>query len=163
MLPDRCPVCLSCPVCNVGVLWPNGWMDQNETWHAGRPRHWPHCIRWKNSSPSPERGPSLQFWAHVYCGQTAAWIKMALGTEVGLGPGHIVLDGDLAPLPKKGVESLSPIFGPFLLWPNGSIDKDATWCGRRPRHRQHCVESGTQLSPPKKGGAPCQIFGPYLL
>ena len=29
-------VCLS--VCNAGVLWPNGWMDQDETWHAGRPR-----------------------------------------------------------------------------------------------------------------------------
>jgi len=24
--------------CNVGVLWPNGWMHQDETWHAGRPR-----------------------------------------------------------------------------------------------------------------------------
>jgi len=24
-------VCLSCPVCNVGVLWPNGWMDQDAT------------------------------------------------------------------------------------------------------------------------------------
>ena len=30
------------------------------------------------------------------------WIKIALGMEVGLGPGHIVLDGDLVPLPKKG-------------------------------------------------------------
>ena len=29
---------------------------------------------------------------------------MALGTEVGLGPGHIVLGGDTAPLPKKGAE-----------------------------------------------------------
>ena len=30
--------CLSvCPMCNVGVLWPNGWMDQDETWHGGRP------------------------------------------------------------------------------------------------------------------------------
>jgi len=29
-------------VCNVGVLWPNGWTDQDETWHAGRPRPWPH-------------------------------------------------------------------------------------------------------------------------
>jgi len=37
-----CPSCLS--VCNVGVLWPNGWMDQDETWHAGRPRRWPHCV-----------------------------------------------------------------------------------------------------------------------
>jgi len=39
MLSDRCPVfpvCLS--VCDVGVLWPNGWMDRDETWHAGRPR-----------------------------------------------------------------------------------------------------------------------------
>ena len=32
----------------------------------------------------------------VYCGQTAGWIKMPLGTEVGLGPGYIVLDGDPA-------------------------------------------------------------------
>ena len=32
----------------------------------------------------------------------AGWIKMALGMEVGLGPFHIVLDGDTAPLPKTG-------------------------------------------------------------
>jgi len=37
-----CPVCLSvCPVCDVRAVWPNGWMDQDETWHAGRPRPWP--------------------------------------------------------------------------------------------------------------------------
>ena len=29
---------------------------------------------------------------------------MALGMEVGLGPSHIVVDGDPAPLPKKGTE-----------------------------------------------------------
>jgi len=28
-----------------------------------------------------------------YCGHTAGWIKMALAMKVGLGPGHIVLDG----------------------------------------------------------------------
>ena len=33
-------------------------------------------------------------------GQTVRWIKMKLGTEVGLGPGHIVLDGD--PATPKG-------------------------------------------------------------
>jgi len=38
----------------------------------------------------------------VYCGQTVEWIKMKLGTQVGLGPGHIVLDGDPAPQPQKG-------------------------------------------------------------
>ena len=31
-------------------------------------------------------------------------IKMALGMEVGLGPGHIVLDGDPATIPQKGAE-----------------------------------------------------------
>jgi len=118
---------LSCPVSNVCVLWPNGRTDQDETWHAGRPRPWPHCVRWglrslphrgtatpppifgpyllwQNGStdqdatwhggrPRPRRhcvrwGPSslpkrgqspLQFSAHVYCGQTATWIKMPLG------------------------------------------------------------------------------------
>jgi len=48
-------VCLSlCPVCDVRALWPNGWTDQDETWQAGRPRAWPHCVRWGLSSPSPE-------------------------------------------------------------------------------------------------------------
>ena len=67
----------------------------------------------------PKKGtePSPQFSDHVYCGQTAGWIKVALSMEVGLGPGHIVLDGDTAPLPKHGTEP--PIFGPCLLWPNG--------------------------------------------
>jgi len=40
---------------------------------------------------------ALPFSVHVYCGQTVGWINMPLGKEVGLGPGHIVLDGDPAP------------------------------------------------------------------
>ena len=48
-------VSLSClSVCNVGVLCPNGWMDQDETWHADRPRPWPHCVTWGPSFPSPK-------------------------------------------------------------------------------------------------------------
>jgi len=38
----------------------------------------------------------------VYCGQTIGRIKMKLGVQVRFGPGHIVLDRDPAPLPKKG-------------------------------------------------------------
>ena len=34
------------------------------------------------------------FLAHVYYGQTAAWIRIPLSTEVGLSPGDTVLDGD---------------------------------------------------------------------
>jgi len=42
-------------------------------------------------APPPKKGAELhpQFSAHVRCGQTAGWIKMALGIEVGLDPGHI--------------------------------------------------------------------------
>jgi len=75
MLWDRC--LSDCPVCNVDVLWPNGWMDQDEI-----------CM------------------------------------EVGLGPGHIVLDGDPAPHPQRGGTAAPPLYGPCLLWPNGWI---VTW------------------------------------
>jgi len=45
--------------------------------------------------PPRKKGTTpTQFSAHVYCGQTAGWIKMPLGMEVGLGPGDVVLDGD---------------------------------------------------------------------
>jgi len=46
----------------------------------------------------------------LYCGQTVGRIKMKHGMQVGLGPGHTVLDGDPAP---------SPPSGPYLLRPNG--------------------------------------------
>jgi len=39
--------------------------------------------------------------------------------EVGLGPDDIVLDGDPAPFPQKGVEPLTPTFDPGLLLRNG--------------------------------------------
>jgi len=46
----------------------------------------------------------------VYCSQTVAWMKMKLGTQVGLGPGHIVLDGDPPPSPQRGTApNLRPI------------------------------------------------------
>ena len=49
-------------------------------------------------APLPKRGQSPQFSAHLYCSQTAGWIKMLglLGMEVGLGPNDIVLHGDPA-------------------------------------------------------------------
>jgi len=43
--------CLVCPVCNVGALWPNGWMDQDASWHRGRSRPRRHCVRWGHSFP----------------------------------------------------------------------------------------------------------------
>jgi len=63
--------------------------------------------------PLPKNGAQQpHFSAHVYCGQTAQWIKMPLGIEVGLGSGHIVLDGDPAALPPKK-QALPPNFQPM--------------------------------------------------
>ena len=62
---------------------------------------------------SPIFGPGL-------CSQTAAWIKMPLGTEVGVSLRDIVLDGDPAPPPLKGHSH--PIFVHCPLWPNCWMD-----------------------------------------
>jgi len=87
-------------------------------------------------------------------------MKLVLGMEVGLSPGDFVLDGDPA-LTPKGVEPPSPIFGPFLLWPNGWMHQDATWYGCRPQPRALCVRWGPSSSLPK--GAQPPIFGSSLL
>jgi len=80
--------------------------------------------------------------------------------EVGLGPVHIVLDGDSAPLPKNGAGP--PIFGPSLLWPDGWIHQDGTWYGGMPQPRRLSVRWGP--SPyPKKGGAPPNFQPTYIV
>jgi len=50
VLSDSC-LLLSCPVCDLGVLWPNGWMDQHAAWHGARPRPRRHCFKWGPSFP----------------------------------------------------------------------------------------------------------------
>jgi len=58
--------------------------------------------------PPPQMGRSPQFSADVYCGPTAALIKMPLGMEVGLGTDDIVLDGDPATTSPKRERSPPP-------------------------------------------------------
>jgi len=85
----------------------------------------------KGHSPRPIFGPYL-----VRPNGCIAWIKMPLGMELSLSPGDFVLDGDPAlPSLQKGTEPPSPIFGPFLLWPNGCMHQDATWYGGRRQPR----------------------------
>jgi len=61
------------------LLWPNGWMDQDATWYAGRPRpRHIHCVRWGPSWELPRyrKGHSSpHFSAHVYCKQTVAHLS----------------------------------------------------------------------------------------
>ena len=103
----RSVVCLS--VCDVGVLWPNGWMDPDETWHGGRPRPH-HSVLDGDPAPLPTKRHSPRFLAHVCFRKMTRWIKMSLGREVGLRPHHIVLHGDPAPPPHKRGQS-PPNFG----------------------------------------------------
>jgi len=81
-----------------------------------RPRPRLYCATWGPMLPPLKKGhsPHPQFSAHVYCGQTAKWIKMTLAMAVGLGPGHIVPDR-----PQKEGTAPAPIFDPCQLWPNG--------------------------------------------
>jgi len=44
----------------------------------------------------------------VYCGQTAAWIKMPLGMDVGFGQGYVTLDGTYSS-PKQGDTAAPPV------------------------------------------------------
>jgi len=114
------------------------------------------CVRWGSSS-LPRQGAEPPNFRPVYCGQTAAWIKMPLGTEVGLGPGDIVRLGPIPCFPKRGHNP--PIFGPCLLWLNGSMDEDVTWYGTRPRPKPHCVRR--EPSSPAKGRQQPPLFSAH--
>jgi len=111
MLSDRClSVCLSvCPVCDVGVLGPNGLTDQVKMKLGMQVGLGPgHFVLDGDPDPPPQKGaepPTPKFSAHVYCDQTARWMKLILGVVVGLSLGEFVLDGDPAP-PPKGTEPL---------------------------------------------------------
>jgi len=110
----------------------------------------------QNGSPYAIGPLSVLSVTLVYGGQRAGWIKMPLGTEVGLSPGDIVLDKDPAS-PKGGT---APIFGPCLLWPNVWMDQDAIWYRGRHRPRPHCIRWGPS-SPAKTTTQPPQ-FSAYV-
>jgi len=91
------------------VLCPNGLMDQDETWHAGRPRPG-HILLDGDPVPLP-KGHTPQFSAHMCCGQIAGWIKIPLGMKVDFGLCDFVLHGDpgLPPQKRGGAFNFQPI------------------------------------------------------
>jgi len=102
------------------LLRPNGCMDQDATWYGREPLPERHCDTWGPSSRSSKTGRSpLRNFRPMCIVAKQGWIKIALGMEM-----------SQLPLPKKGTEPLSPIFGPCLLWPNGWMDEDGTWTWR---------------------------------
>ena len=98
------------PIFGQCLLWPNGWMDQDGTWHGGGSQSRPHCARWGPSS-LPQKGAEPPIFGPCLLrpngcmGHDATWYG---GRPR---PDNIVLDGDLASLPKRGSRAPS-IFGP---------------------------------------------------
>jgi len=133
-------------------------VDQDETWHVGKSRTRPQCVRWGPSSPSPKGHSTPQFSAYICCGQIAGWIKMPLGTEVGFGPGDFVLDGDPARPTQKGGKAPFPIFDPCPLWPNGWIDQDGTWHGGWPWSSHIVLDGDPAPLFRKRGRSPLPNF-----
>ena len=119
-----------CPVCNVGALWPNGWMDQD----AGRPRAPDTLCQMENQLPLPKGAQPPIFGPYLL------WPNGCM-CQMGTQP---------------------PIFGPFLLWPNGWMHQHATWYGDRQQPRGLC-QMGTRSPFPKMAEPPSTIFGPCLL
>jgi len=95
----------------VAAKWLNGLRCHLVCRARPRPRRL--FVRWGPSPPSSKRkrSPHPQFSAHVYCGQTAGWIKMTLGIKVGLGPGHILLNGDSAPQKRHNPQFSAHFYG----------------------------------------------------
>jgi len=77
MLSVRClSVCLSVlSVCDVGVLWRNGWMDQDENWQGSRPGH--IVLDGDPASPSQRAKPPIfgqcLLWPNGWMDQDAPW------------------------------------------------------------------------------------------
>ena len=138
-------------------------------------------------SPNTERHRFNRFWAtvcktvrpmlsvrclsvclsvtFVHCGQTVRRIKTKLGMQVGLGPGHIVLDGvhgDPAPPPPKGH---SPQFSAHLLRSNGcSLHGSRLSLGMEIGLVQATLcQMGTQDPFPKRGRSPLPNFWPISI
>ena len=89
------------------------WTDQDSTWYGGKPWSRWRWVRWGPSFPLKGAQPPPTVFGPCLLWPKAGWMKTPLGTEEDLGPGHIVLDVDPAPLPAEWHSS--PIRPRFFL------------------------------------------------
>jgi len=112
-------------------------------------------------APSPKGGDAPKFSAQAYCGQTAGWIKMVLGMDIGLSPGDlVVLDGDQSPH-QKGAKPPPQFFAHFYCG-------QAAGCTKMPLSMELGLSPGDSVldgdpAPPQKGGGSPHFFGPCIL
>jgi len=90
----------------------------------------------------------------VHCGQTVGRIKMKLGMQVGLGPGHIVLDGDpLTPPQRANPQFLGHICcGHMAAWIKMSLGMELRL------DPGDFVLDGDTAPSPKRGQSPVRHF-----
>jgi len=110
---------------------------------------------------SPQKGATAALtFRLLYCDQTAGWIKMPLGAEVGLVPGHVLLVGDPAPPQKRGHSpqcSAHVCYGQTARWIKMSLGMKV---GVGPGD---IVFDGDPAPPLKGAQPPPPIFSPCLL
>ena len=99
------------------------------------------------------------FSANVYSGQTTGFVKVSLGTEVGLRPGYTVSGIELSPL--KGVQQPPAHFsahvycGQTAVWIQMPLGTEVCLCPA------HIVLDGDPAPPTERGtAAPLPRFGP---
>jgi len=94
----------------------------------------------------------------VYCGETVGWMKMKLGMQVGLGPGHIVLD-DPAHAPLQGAQ---PPFSAYIC-----CGQMAGWIkmplGREVGLSPSDIVLDGDPTPPKKGSGAAKLRSMSIL
>ena len=153
-------VCLSCLV---RALWPNGWTDQDETWHAGRPRPWPHCVRW-DPAPPPQRGRASPIFGPYVM---AKWLDGLRCHLVAYGgrpqPRQLCVRWGPSSLLQKRGRSPPQFFGPCPLWQNGWMNQNGTWHGGGLWPRPHCARWGPSSPLPKRGQRPPHNFRPISI
>ena len=104
--------------CNVGVLSPNGWMDQYVTWYGGRPRPG-HIALGLDGDPAPPKGaqqpplfgPCL-LWPNCRMVQDSTWHRDRPQPRR-----HCVRWGSSFYPTESG--TIAPTFWQCVLWPNG--------------------------------------------
>ena len=66
------------PLLGPCLLWLKGWIDQDATWHGGRARPRPHCVRWAPISPpkgaqQPPLFGRCLLWPNGWMDQDDTW------------------------------------------------------------------------------------------
>jgi len=148
------------------LLWLNSWMDQDATWHEGRPQPRRLCVRWgpsrpphkRGGAPSPICGPFL-LWPNGWMHQDAIWYGGRPQSR------RLWVRWRPNPPPKREAEvgAEPPIFGPWLLWPNGWMDQDCTWHGGRPWSSPHCAARWGHRSAPQNWAQSPPNFRPIFI